>query len=91
MAKPNFEVAGSRVLLTGATGGLGGAIAHALDDRGARLLLTGRRPDALQTLASELHEPEVLPCDFAQRDHSCSILVDSSREDDWSQRFTTAE
>jgi short-subunit dehydrogenase len=44
----------SRVLLTGATGGIGDAIARALHARGAHLLLTGRRVDALAALASEL-------------------------------------
>lgn len=45
---------GSRALVTGATGGLGHAIARALRDRGASLLLTGRRREALDSLASEL-------------------------------------
>src|SRR3954471_13534134 len=74
MVRLNFGIAGSRVLLTGATGGLGGAIAHALDDRGARLILTGRRADALQTLASQLHAAEVVPCDLAQRDQLDDLI-----------------
>ncbi len=41
---------GARVLLTGATGGIGQAIAETLAQRGARLLLTGRRADHLQSL-----------------------------------------
>jgi short-subunit dehydrogenase len=40
------------VLLTGASGGLGHAIADALADRGASLVLTGRRSDALEPLAA---------------------------------------
>src|SRR3954468_19910842 len=75
MVRLNFGIAGSRVLLTGATGGLGGAIAHALDDRGARLILTGRRADALQTLASELHAADVDPCDLAQRDQLDELIA----------------
>jgi short-subunit dehydrogenase len=45
---------GARVLLTGATGGLGQAIARGLAERGASLVLTGRRVDVLEPLASEL-------------------------------------
>jgi uncharacterized protein len=49
-----MKIAGSTVLLTGATGGLGQAIARALAGKGAHLILTGRRVDVLEPLASEL-------------------------------------
>jgi short-subunit dehydrogenase len=49
-----MNVSGSTVLLTGATGGLGQAIARDLSGKGARLILTGRRTDVLEPLASEL-------------------------------------
>jgi len=42
------------VLITGATGGLGQAIARALSDFGGELILTGRRADVLEPLAEEL-------------------------------------
>src|SRR5687767_16012437 len=45
---------GARVLLTGATGGIGHAIARALHARGAELILTGRRTDVLEALAAEV-------------------------------------
>ena len=48
------ELNGSRILLTGATGGLGQAIARALHSRGAHLILTGRRVEVLDGLVSEL-------------------------------------
>ena len=43
-----------RVLLTGATGGIGQAIAKAFAERGATLILSGRRIDVLDDLANEL-------------------------------------
>jgi len=46
-------LAGRTVLLTGATGGLGHAIARGLHAAGAQLVLTGRRTDVLETLAAE--------------------------------------
>jgi len=48
------QIAGSSVLLTGATGGIGHAIARALHARGARLTLNGRRANVLEPLAAEL-------------------------------------
>jgi short-subunit dehydrogenase len=48
------ELAGKRVLLTGATGGLGRAMARALAERGARLVLSSRKADALEELATSL-------------------------------------
>jgi len=48
------RVAGRSVLLTGATGGLGKAIAQRLSAAGARLVLSGRRGDVLEELAREL-------------------------------------
>jgi len=49
-----YDLAGARVLITGATGGIGGAIARAIHARGAELVLTGRRTDVLDELAAEV-------------------------------------
>jgi len=54
------KLSGATVLVTGATGGLGGAIAAALRDRGARLMLSGRRPDELRALGVELEARTVI-------------------------------
>jgi short-subunit dehydrogenase len=48
------EIGGKTVLLTGATGGLGRAIAAALAERGGRLVLSSRKADELATLADSL-------------------------------------
>jgi short-subunit dehydrogenase len=49
-----MELAGRTALLTGATGGLGRAIARALAGRGVRLVLSSRRAGDLEALAEEL-------------------------------------
>ncbi|KAA1247406.1 SDR family oxidoreductase [Mycobacterium simiae] len=49
-----MQLTGRNVLLTGATGGLGRAIALALADRGARLVLSSRKPAELDQLAASL-------------------------------------
>ena len=50
-----MRISGSTLLLTGATGGIGQAIARALHERGGKLILTGRRTEVLEPLAAELH------------------------------------
>jgi short-subunit dehydrogenase len=61
------QLQGSTVLLTGASGGIGQAIARALDERGARVLLTSRRTEQLEQLAATLGgRPEVLPADLTK-------------------------
>jgi len=63
-----MELAGRTALLTGATGGLGRAIAKAMADRGAKLALSARKAEALEQLASELPGDghRVLPSDLAE-------------------------
>jgi 3-oxoacyl-[acyl-carrier protein] reductase len=51
-----FELTGKAALVTGATGGIGGAIAKALHAQGARVMLAGTRTAVLDALAAELGE-----------------------------------
>jgi uncharacterized protein len=74
------NLGGRTVLLTGATGGLGEAIARALARRGARLLLTGRREDLLARLADEL-DARALPCDLADRAAVERLAADAAAAD----------
>jgi len=60
------NLGGRSALITGATGGLGHAIARALHARGASLVLSGRRTDVLEPLAAELGG-RTLAADLAQR------------------------
>ncbi|MDQ3936051.1 MAG: SDR family NAD(P)-dependent oxidoreductase [Actinomycetota bacterium] len=60
---------GKTALVTGATGGIGNAIARALHGRGATVKVTGRRAEVLEELARELGDRvEVLPADLASAD-----------------------
>ena len=49
-----FDLTGKTALVTGATGGIGGAIAKALHAQGAHVVLSGTRQEALDALAAEL-------------------------------------
>ena len=78
-----MQINGSSVLLTGASGGLGEAIARDLRAKGASLVLTARRAEVLDRLASEL-DAEVLVADLADRSDvervaaraaTCDVLV----------------
>jgi 3-oxoacyl-[acyl-carrier protein] reductase len=61
-----FDLSGRTALVTGASGGLGSAIARALHRQGATVALSGTRQAALDTLASELSERvHVVPCDLS--------------------------
>jgi uncharacterized protein len=62
-----MNVGGRTVLLTGATGGLGHAIARRLAAAGARVVLSGRRGDVLAALADEIGA-EVAPADLSDRE-----------------------
>jgi uncharacterized protein len=60
------RIAESKVLVTGATGGIGHAIARTLHARGAELVLSGRKVELLGELAAELgNRVETAPADLA--------------------------
>ena len=60
-----FDIAGKSALITGASGGIGGAIARALHGAGANVVLSGTREESLNTLSSELGEnAHVTPADL---------------------------
>ncbi|MDU8929140.1 3-oxoacyl-[acyl-carrier-protein] reductase [Alisedimentitalea sp. MJ-SS2] len=64
-----FDLTGKKALITGASGGIGGAIAKALHGAGATVGLSGTRVEPLEALASELGErAHVLPCNLSDPD-----------------------
>jgi 3-oxoacyl-[acyl-carrier protein] reductase len=64
-----FDLTDRMALVTGATGGIGGAIARALHKQGATVAVSGRQTEKLEKLAAELGgaRVHVLPCDLADR------------------------
>ena len=73
-----FDLGGRTALVTGATGGLGGAIARALHARGAKVAISGTRAEALQALAAELGDGcTVLPCNLAERTEVEALAIDA--------------
>ncbi|MBE1284739.1 MAG: 3-oxoacyl-[acyl-carrier-protein] reductase [Rhodobacteraceae bacterium] len=61
-----FDLTGKNALVTGASGGIGGAIAKALHGAGATVTLSGTRLEPLQELAAELGErAHVLTCNLS--------------------------
>lgn len=77
-----MDLDGKTVLLTGATGGLGRAIARALAGRGARLVLSARGREALEALAGELEgEHRVAPADLAAEGAVEALLAEAGELD----------
>src|ERR1700745_2352164 len=61
-----FDLSGMTALVTGASGGLGSAIANALAGRGARLAVSGSNVEKLENFRSGLRGDHVaLPCNLA--------------------------
>ncbi|MCA3255136.1 MAG: 3-oxoacyl-[acyl-carrier-protein] reductase [Alphaproteobacteria bacterium] len=61
-----FDLTGKTALVTGASGGIGSAVAKALAGRGARVALSGTNPDKLAAVAAEIGGDCVtLPCDLS--------------------------
>ena len=61
-----FDLSGKTALVTGASGGIGAAIAKALHGQGAAIGISGTRVDALETLAGEIGDRvHLLPCDLS--------------------------
>jgi 3-oxoacyl-[acyl-carrier protein] reductase len=75
-----FDLTGKSALVTGASGGLGGAIARALHGQGAAVGLSGTRRDALDALAGELGDrAHVLACDLSDTE-AVAALVGQARD-----------
>jgi short-subunit dehydrogenase len=68
------------VLLTGASGGIGHAIARTIAPRSADLILTARRTEVLQPLAADLGA-RVVGCDLSRREDVARLIDEAGRVD----------
>jgi len=73
-----FDLSGKKALVTGASGGLGGAIARALHAQGATVALSGTKIAALEELAGSLGErSHLLPADLADPAACEKLMTDA--------------
>jgi 3-oxoacyl-[acyl-carrier protein] reductase len=71
-----FDLSGKRALVTGASGGIGGAIARQLYGQGAQVTLSGTRQDALDALAGELGDgAHVAAANLAEADAAGTLTA----------------
>ena len=74
-----FELTDKTALVTGATGGIGGAIAKALHRQGATVAISGRQQDKLDKLASELGtKVHVVPCDLGNKAQVAKLVDEAT-------------
>lgn len=75
-----FDLQGRKALVTGATGGIGEAIARTLHERGATVALSGRQTEKLEALKSDLVErAEVVPCDLGDREQVGQLIDNANK------------
>jgi len=73
-----FDLTDQKALVTGASGGIGGAIARALHAQGATVVLAGTRRDALDALAGELGDrTHVVTADLSQPDEPDRLIKEA--------------
>jgi 3-oxoacyl-[acyl-carrier protein] reductase len=74
-----FDLTDRTALVTGASGGIGGAIARALHKQGAVVAVSGRQKDKLEQLAGELGgRTHVLPCDLANKAQVAKLVDEAT-------------
>jgi 3-oxoacyl-[acyl-carrier protein] reductase len=75
-----FDLSGKSALVTGATGGIGGAVAKALHGQGATVAISGTKAEKLEALAGELGSRVfVMPCDLRDRSSVAKLAENADK------------
>jgi NAD(P)-dependent dehydrogenase (short-subunit alcohol dehydrogenase family) len=74
---PDFALGGRVAVVTGASSGIGAAIAEALSQAGARVVLTGRDETRLRRVADRLGEHHVVTADLAEDGAAATIVAET--------------
>jgi 3-oxoacyl-[acyl-carrier protein] reductase len=76
-----FRLDGKVALITGASGGIGAAIAHAMVAQGARVVLSGTRKDALSALADQLGQAaHICPADLREPQAAEALVAEAENQ-----------
>ena len=84
MGHPLFDLKNKTAVVIGGTSGIGLMLARGLAEAGANVIATGRRPELVQKITSEIREIGVrslaLPCDVTDSANVENLLVAASKE-----------
>jgi 3-oxoacyl-[acyl-carrier protein] reductase len=72
-----FDLSGKLALVTGASGGIGAGLVKALQERGAKVAVSGTKREKLEALSAETGgDPAIFPCDLRDREATGKLIGD---------------
>ena len=72
-----FSLENKVALITGATGGIGKAIAETFANAGAKVVLTGRNKEKLEELNKQIKNSFIIPCDLSTKDSTKELIKET--------------